>query len=1556
MELVPLIVNAVSTAVILALAAQTSWRFKKSFVNDNQKIYEDGDGAATDDSQKAYLTIVRILKHAVIALWSVGCLLSLSAAILTTTATGAGLSLEWFAFASWAFISPQITFLYLERKPVQLFESALRTAFAFVLLAASIATTYILEQHSENVQSTKSTSTVLDVVHFLAGLVSLVLCLSFPRRPMVYFFGHAVDKEYTVSALGRYSFNWVNSLFSFAKANKGLDLEDLPCLPLGARSAQLHHQFNRLEKKDRLWKTLLTAHYLEALYQTGLSTIHGVLSFVPSIAMYKFLRLLEERSEGEAVNNEAWAWIFGLGSSIIITNSIETWLLWVVWARLGALIRSELSALIVAKSTRRKDVKFAPGSSISEAKPSSGTPESTILGNYDSYQTEADEEEAQKSRQAQINLVGVDTKRVSDFATYWYLFPATVVRLIVSISILAALIGWAALLAGLAVFVLVLPLNIYTSKAFTKTQGELMTLRDQKMVVITEALQGIRQIKFSALERQWESKIRQSRSAELAKQWRVFCLDTILISIWILGPVMLSAVALAVYAMLYGSLTPAVAFTTIAIFAQIEVNLAVIPELTTDALEAWVSLQRIAEYFDAPEKEQYIVPGVEISYRGASIAWPSDDPDPERFTLRNLNINFPRRKLSVISGQTGSGKSLLLASIIGEVDKLAGRIQIPVAPPLSERHDFKANKSDWIIDSAIAFVAQICFIENATIKENIIFGLPYDAGRYRKVVSACALTKDLEMLTDGDSTDIGANGINLSGGQKWRLSFARALYSRAGILVLDDIFSAVDAHVGRHLYEEALTGDLGRGRTRILVTHHIELCLPGTSYAVILSNGTVERAGSVDELQNNGILDQIVSEEHDARSIAEEYQDPELLDYHDNSTETLVKVITRESETVNIHNYGMLDTKLEAQPKKFTEEEAREKGAIKVSIYKEYLGTAGGSWIWTPILLLYATYQAMLLGRAWWVSLWTRSNQSQVVLVSQDKALYPTIQMLSTRSIVHGAEASSLSFYLSIYVGISVAVCFMGTIRYFCVFIGSLKASRVLFERLTYTILRAPLRWLDTVPLGRVLNRFTADFVAIDSRMGNDLGFMLYQMVQLIGIIAAGLFVSPFMLLFAIVLLILCIFIARHFLPGAREVKRLESNYKSPVFEQFGSILVGLGTIRAFGKAEVYIQKMFSRIDDHANAFWFLWLCNRWLMINLNIIGAFFAIVVAAIIVLQTGIDASLAGFALSFALQYSNAMIWTIRQYANVELAMNATERIVEYSKLPTEDQGGQQVSAAWPPEGRLEVEGLVAGYAPELPPVIKGLSFKVDKNERVGVVGRTGAGKSSLTLTLFRFLEARAGSINIDGVDISKIKLHDLRSRLAIIPQDPVLFSGTIRSNLDAFSEHNDTELFEALERVHLIRNTRPGSRDELSDSDNGGTSTTSDSNANIFGSLQSRISEGGLNLSQGQRQLLCLARAIVSRPKIMVLDEATSAVDKATDVLIQRSIREEFQDSTLLVIAHRLSTIADFDKILVMSDGMAAEFDTPKALMEKKGVFWEMVRQSGERQRLEAEIGAN
>lgn len=754
-------------------------------------------------------------------------------------------------------------------------------------------------------------------------------------------------------------------------------------------------------------------------------------------------------------------------------------------------------------------------------------------------------------------------------------------------------------------------------------------------------------------------------------------------------------------------------------------------------------------------------------------------------------------------------------------------------------------------------------------------------------------------------------------------------------------------------------GELGTGRTRILVTHHVGLVLPKTAYTVVLGEGTVQNAGLVEDLKATGVLEDLTKKQQESQASNPKRNAKALQQAARAANGSPSKVLSHASVSTKKIDDGELDMQGKTQPKKFTEDEKRETGQMSVNIYKRYLVSSGGCWLWGPIMILYVFYQGLVLGRSWFISIWTRSykTESHSLFVQVPPYIYSHM-----RDSAHDTKISNdnLSFYLGTYIGVSVAICVLGTLRYAFVFVGSLRASKQLFENLTYAVLRAPLRWLDTTPVGRTLNRFTADFAAIDSKLSYDIGFLLYHILELVGIIIAGLFVSPIMLVFALLLLLMCGWVTGWYLSGAREVKRLESNAKSPIFEQFGSVLAGIGTIRAFDKTDVYIERMFAKIDTHARAFWFLWLCQRWLELRSNAIGAAFSILVAAIIAFYD-IEASLAGFALSFALQYSSAIYWTTRCYANCELNFNAVERVAEYADLPIENQSASvKVPAAWPMEGRLQVSNLVAGYAADLPPVLKGLSFSVEKNQRVGVVGRTGAGKSSLTLALFRFLEAREGSVYIDGIDVSNISLHDLRSRIAIIPQDPVLFSGTVRSNLDAFDHHTDSDLYDALQRVHLIRTTGTTSRDEVAGS--GLVSNTPipavapDTNTNPFTSLSSRISEGGLNLSQGQRQLLCLARAIVSRPKIMVLDEATSAVDMATDVLIQRSIREEFQDSTLIVIAHRLSTIADFDRILVMDDGVGVEFDGPKELLGKDGgVFKGMVAQSGERERLWEIIGA-
>lgn len=561
----------------------------------------------------------------------------------------------------------------------------------------------------------------------------------------------------------------------------------------------------------------------------------------------------------------------------------------------------------------------------------------------------------------------------------------------------------------------------------------------------------------------------------------------------------------------------------------------------------------------------------------------------------------------------------------------------------------------------------------------------------------------------------------------------------------------------------------------------------------------------------------------------------------------------------------------------------------------------------------------------------------------------------------------NLFMYLVVYVSISVGACVIGTARYYALMKAGIEASRNLFDDLTYAVLRAPLRWLDTVPLGRILNRFTTDIYLVDVRMGYDIGMLVGKALEVSGILIAGMVVSPLAIVFAIVILVICLRMSLTYLTGAREVKRLESTARSPIFDHFGSCLTGLTTIRAFKKADTYLETMYTKISVHARMSWHLWLLNMWLDYRMSLVGAIFSTMTAALVVYFHTISAPLAGFALSFALQYNGAIVMVLRQYTSFELDMNATERVIEYANIEIEYQEGMDAPAYWPTEGKVEVKDLVVGYAPDLPPVLDGLSFTMEKNQRVGVVGRSGAGKSSLTLALFRFLEARRGQICIDGLDIAKIKLHDLRSRLAIIPQDPVLFSGTVKSNLDPFNEHTDSELYDALERVNLVsfcdtetlasdngihpqitRTSTPISMDETLTSSR--TSYTKDTS--LF-SLSSIISEGGMNLSQGQRQLLCLARAIVSQPKVMILDEATSAVDMETDALIQRSIRTEFgrNASTLLVIAHRLSTIADFDRILVVDAGKAVEFGSPRELMAiKGGIFKGLVEDSGEKDVLE------
>ena len=849
---------------------------------------------------------------------------------------------------------------------------ALTCIVDLVLVPNTLYQTQVL-YHINSWEKLSSATSYLGISQAFIAVLVILLSLSIQRRPNVFREGTLVDGQFSASFLSRYSFQWGYSLLDFARLKGRLDLEDLPLLHSSSCSESLRNHFQSvLVNYDLpLWKTIFVVHWSAFLQQYTLSMLQSVTQVAPQLAMYSLLKVLEAQRPQVSAGAAGFLRAIALGSSIMVSVWIETQSLWMMWSRLVIPIRSELSALIFIKAIRRNDVKGLPtnGSVLTGMSSSRRSSVSGQLSNHDSAISDLYPDASQSLRLSTINLVGVDTKRITDFVSASHLIPSSMLKLIVSIAFLYTLIGWESVLAGFAVFLIVTPLNLYFS-TLMKVQSQIMRARDEKMAVIEEALQGIRQIKFVASEQQWLESIRRKRNEELRWQWQSFLLRTVLVGIWALGPIMISAVALTVYTRLQGSLSPSVAFTAIAVLGQIEGSLAIIPKLIMQMLEAATSATRIERYFEEQEMTCYTKVANTVSFADASIAWPADLSNAAfGFMLRELSLSFPTNELSMISGKTGSGKSLLLAAILGEAASLSGVIRIPKPGP--ERYHTNTHLQTWIIPEAIAFVAQVPWIENATIKDNILFGLPCDEGRYTTTLSVCALIPDLDILPDGDLTDVGVGGINLSGGQKSRISFARAIYSRAGILILDDIFSSVDAHVGLHLFEHALCGELGKGRTRILVTHHTDLCISKASYHVELGNGRTLRKWPGDqEAQANFSDSHTHAHTHGAGSALMESH--RLCKNTEDSQQKALnipqKMLQFEESSAKPHDakYSTVENQRKTDAtkgKKFVEDEERENGSVKFGTYKGYLDAAGGLWIPIIVVIAHVGYMASLTSR-----------------------------------------------------------------------------------------------------------------------------------------------------------------------------------------------------------------------------------------------------------------------------------------------------------------------------------------------------------------------------------------------------------------------------------------------------------------------------------------------------------------------------------------------------------------------------------------------------------------
>ncbi|KAI0091009.1 pleiotropic drug resistance ABC transporter [Irpex rosettiformis] len=1237
-----------------------------------------------------------------------------------------------------------------------------------------------------------------------------------------------------------------------------------------------------------LW-FLLASNSLDLILDITLEMWGAVVGFIPPYALQQILAALADPAPEARTTAYLYTFVFFIANmSFAQKDAFQTWYTRRCYER----TRGQLFCALHWKSLKRRDVsgKVAPS------------------GN--------DEEDGKAGADLGkiVNLMQGDAYAVAQrFWEFSGVFSSPV-RLTIALIFLYNILGWSAL-AGVAVVLVAYILNYPLAKYNIYITRRSWGARDKRMNLVNELFQNVRFLKFYGWETRWTQRVRESRETEL--RWRVKenIVSVAISFIWTWMPSATALLTFLCYTLIAKQqLTVAKAFTSIALFSQLQGPMTDLPNQVFALLHAYVSMQRIEEFLNEPEVPEWASslksqdnsePHSNSSNGGlgfddATFEWDAAPrSEPSRFTLGPLNIKFPQPGLSLVSGPTGSGKTALLNALLGEMVCIGG--------------DVLLNKAGH----RVAYCAQNPWLEHATIKDNIIFGSAagYDEARYQSVVQACALARDLEVLDAGDLTEIGEKGITLSGGQRARIALARALYSQASIILLDDPLAAVDMHTAQHLVKYALSGLLAAGRTIILVTHHITLCLPIASYLVELFDGKVTHEGSIQDLRGRGLLQDIVEAEDHPHSAVEE---PSSAKDEVNEADLINGNGTNEIKEPKIRS--------SATNGKLVEAEARAEGRVSLHSYLTYIRAAG---IICWILTLWLLIQIRLIGIAvqFYLAKWGEAYEDRETsgnLTSSSPWFWNNLP----------PPDENVTPWLLIYFYLSMAGAF-SVLTYISIgYYASLQASRSLFNRMLSRLTAAPTRFFDVTPIGRILNRWTSDMNIVDGSLQNSFRAAFSGVLNFLAAFIVIVVVVPSFAPVALFIAWLYIRLAPPYIQASRDLRRLESISLSPAFAGFDELLHGLVHVRAFAMEWRYQDGFYTKVDkfqsyDHA-----YWLVANWLRWRYDCLGSI-VVFLTTIFALWSGIGDGLAALVIIQSESFAEASRQLVKVLAQLELDFNSVERIVEYLDVAQEAPAvipDKRPPAYWPSSsGELAVQDLEVRYAPELPAVLKKISFTIKPSEKIGVVGRTGSGKSTLALSLLRIIEPSGGSIVIDGVNITDIGLDDLRTRVTIVSQDVSLFSGTIRSNLDPFMEHSDEDCWEVLERCHLASVLSHSSGQS-------GTSTPAIT-------LDTPISQTG-SLSAGERQLVALARAVLRRSSVVIMDEATSQIDTLLDDHIQRTIRESFANSIVITIAHRLKTVLDYDRILVLGNGEVLEFDTPRNLLEKRGgVFREMCRASAD-----------
>ncbi|NXK16365.1 MRP3 protein, partial [Arenaria interpres] len=1088
-----------------------------------------------------------------------------------------------------------------------------------------------------------------------------------------------------------------------------------------------------------------------------------------------------------------------------------------------------------------------------------------------------------------VNLMSVDAQRFMDLMTFLNMLWSAPLQIFLALYFLWQTLG-PSVLAGVAVMVLLIPFNSAIAMKTRAFQVEQMRYKDSRIKLMNEILGGIKVLKLYAWEPSFSEKVMEIRKNELRVLKKSAYLNSLSTFAWISAPFLVALTTFAVYVSVdeKNILDAEKAFVSLSLFNILKFPLNMLPQVISNIAQTSVSLKRIQQFLSHDELDpncvetKVIAPGNAISVTNATFSWGKE----LKPSLKDINLLVPSGALVAIVGHVGCGKSSLVSALLGEMEKLEGEVAVK---------------------GSVAYVPQQAWIQNATLKDNILFGQAPNEQKYQNVLEACALKTDLEVLPGGDQTEIGEKGINLSGGQRQRVSLARAVYSSSDIYLLDDPLSAVDSHVAKHIFDKVIGPDgVLKGKTRILVTHGISF-LPQVDHIVVLVDGKISEMGSYQDLlkQNkafaeflrNYALDEDIEEDEPTMLEEEEV----LLAEDTLSIHT--DLADNEPVTNEVRKQFLREILVKQAPSLQKAHCTNQPWCVilqvKLTVFWQYVKAVSPA-ISLVICFLYCCQNAAAIGANVWLSDWTNEP------------------------VINGTQHNT-AMRIGVYAALGLLQGLIVLISSFTLAMGGINAARALHAALLENKFHTPQSFYDTTPTGRIINRFSKDIYVIDEVIPPTilmfLGTFFTSLSTMIVIIAS----TPLFAVVIVPLAILYFFVQRFYVATSRQLKRLESVSRSPIYSHFSETVSGASVIRAYRRVKSFVDISDLKMDENQKSYYPGIVSNRWLGVRVEFVGNCIVLFAALFAVIsKNSLNAGLVGLSVSYALQVTLSLNWMVRMTSELETNIVAVERIKEYSETETEAPWvieGKSPPEDWPSKGELEFVNYSVRYRKGLDLVLKGLNLHIHGGEKIGIVGRTGAGKSSMTLCLFRILEAVKGEIKIDGVKISEIGLHDLRSRLTIIPQDPVLFSGTLRMNLDPFNKYSDEEIWKALELSHLKRfvSSQPSM-------------------------LDYECSEGGENLSVGQRQLVCLARALLRKTRVLILDEATAAIDLETDDLIQMTIRTQFEDCTVLTIAHRLNTIMDYTRVLVLDNGTVAEFDTPASLIASKGIFYSMAKDAG------------